>query len=154
MPVSKTIVFLLILQVISTNPLYPEFSPETSQDPCKILFIGSSYFTFDDLPGLFKNLAETAGKEVTIDQYIINGLYLSDHASSEITEDKINQDLWDYVILQGVGPNTAYPENITDHPVYPSLITLRDKIKANCNSTKMVFCLPWAFEDGMTWKGG
>jgi len=63
----------------------------------------------------------------------------------------MNERDWDYVVLQGVGVLVAYPEHFTDHPVYPALITLRDKIYANCESTRMVFCMPWAFEDGMTW---
>ena len=45
----------------------------------------------------------------------------------------------------------AYPDVYTD---YPALITLQNIIYANCESTKIVFCLPWAYEDGMTWVEG
>jgi len=117
----------------------------------KILFIGSSYFNYNNLPDLFKNLAIDSGNEVYIDQRCINGWYLDDHADDSQTEQKINEHEWDYVILQGAGPNIAYPDYFTDHPVYPALITLRNIIYENCESTKMVFCMPWAFEDGMTW---
>lgn len=48
----------------------------------------------------------------------------------------------------------AYPEIYTHHPVYPALVTLRDIIYENCESTRMVFCMPWAYEDGMTWLEG
>jgi len=120
-------------------------------EPYKILFIGSSYFNFNNLPYLFEKLVISSGKEIYIDHYGRNGLYLDDHASSSATESKINEQKWDYVILQGGGPNTAYPEYFTDHPVYPALEILWDKIHQNCGSTKMIFCLPWAFEDGMTW---
>jgi len=120
-------------------------------DSCSILFIGSSYFNFNNLPDLFENLAISSGKNIYIDHYGRNGLYLDDHASSSNTESKINEQDWDYIILQGVGSLMAYPDYFTDHPVYPALVTLRDKIHQNCESTKMVFCLPWAFEDGMTW---
>jgi len=123
-------------------------------ETCKILFIGSSYFNYNNLPDLFENLAISSGKEIYIDRYGGNGLYLDDHASSSATELKINEQNWDYVILQGGGPNTAYPEYFTDHPVYPALETLWDKIHQNCELTKMIFCLPWAFEDGMTWYQG
>jgi hypothetical protein len=78
-------------------------------------------------------------------------MYLFDHASSSTTESKINELDWDYVILQGVGTNTAYPDYFTDHPVYPALVTIKDKISQNCESTKIIYCMPWAFEDGMTW---
>jgi len=118
---------------------------------CSILFIGSSYFNFNNLPYLFENLAISSGKDIYIDHYGRNGLYLDNHASSSATESKINEHDWDYIILQGVGSLMAYPDYFTDHPVYPALVTLRDKISANCESTRMIFCLPWAFEDGMTW---
>jgi uncharacterized protein DUF4886/PKD domain-containing protein len=158
---------ILIFQAIGTNALCKQIElnralvpykhntydmANSSQDgSCNILFIGSSYFNFNDLPGLFENLAMCSGKEVYVDHHGGNGLYLDDHASSSDTESKINEMQWDYVILQGGGTNTAYPNYFTDHPVYPALEILRDKIYSNCESTKMVFCMPWAFEDGMTW---
>ncbi len=123
-------------------------------DSCRILFIGSSYFNYHNLTALFENLADSSEIEVYIDQRIPSGLYLSDHASSSETEAKINEKKWDYIFLQGVGRLTAYPQFYSDHPVYPALVTLRNKISANCDSTKMVFCLPWAYEDGMTWLPG
>ncbi len=55
--------------------------------------------------------------------------------------------------MQGVGRVTAYPDSFTTHPVYPALVTLQNKVYETCESTKMAFCMPWAFEDGMTWYG-
>ena len=119
--------------------------------PCKILFIGSSYFNFNDLPGLFERLSLSSQKEVYIDHIGQNGMYLDDHASSALTQAKINEQEWDFVVLQGVGPSMAYPDYFTDHLEYPALQTLLYKIQSHCESTKMVYCMPWAFEDGMTW---
>jgi len=121
------------------------------REPTTILFIGSSYFNRNDLPGLFQGLADSLGFAVFIDQRIPGGLYLWDHARSSETEVKIRERQWDYVILQGVGRLMAYPEAFLDHPVYPSLVRLRDIIVDNCASTRIVFCMPWAYEDGMTW---
>jgi len=151
---SRKIASLLFILAISLNPTCIHANPDTSQVQFKILFIGSSYFNFNNLPNLFRNFAINSGKEVYIDQLIPSGRYLEDHANSSHTELKINETDWDYIILQGVGSLTAYPQIITHHPVKPALVTLRNKIKANSGSTKMVFCLPWAFEDGMTWLQG
>ena len=120
-------------------------------DTLKILFIGSSYFNYNNLPKMFENIVLNSGKEIFVDRYGANGMFLSDHASSYLTEAKISEHDWDYIILQGVGRNMAYPDYFTDHPVYPSLITLNEIMHQNCESTKMIYCLPWAFEDGMTW---
>jgi hypothetical protein len=150
---NKVAVLILIMPIaLSEKSLTAGQDP--MQEPYKILFIGSSYFAYNNLPGLFENLADHSGKSVNIDQQITVGFYLHDHANSSSTEAKINEQDWDYVILQGVGRITAYPDIYLDHPVRPALMTLRDKISENCESTKMVFCLPWAYEDGMTWLEG
>lgn len=125
----------------------------STQNEIKILFIGSSYFHYNNLPNIIKGFAENAGKKVFIDNMITSG-YLSDHAQRSTTEAKINEQDWDYVVLQGVGSVTAYPEHFTRHPVYPALVTLKEKITKNSESTQMLFCLPWAFEDGMIWMDG
>jgi len=148
--------FLLVYGCISNNVQSTFEKASTAEGchlnySCKILFIGSSYFNYNNLPGLFRNLAIDSGKEVYIGQRCINGWYLDNHADDIKTESKINEQEWDYVILQGVGSNMAYPDYFTDHPAYPALVTLHDKIIANCEYTKMIFCMPWAFEDGMTW---
>lgn len=121
------------------------------QDSCEILLIGSSYFNFNNLAGLVENLADSSDTPIHIEMCGQNGMYLADHASSTATEAKINERDWDYVVLQGVGVLVAYPDSITHHPVYPALVTLCDKVHANCATTRVQFCLPWAFEDGMTW---
>ena len=160
--ISTFIVGFLIIGGFATVPIFGknqsllEFDISEEQDyslenPYKILFIGSSYFNYNDLPSLFEGLAQSSGKEVFIDSVGRSGMYLSDHASNSGTASKINEMNWDYIILQGVGRLMAYPDYFTDHPVYPSLDTLHNKITENCETTKMIFSMPWAFEDGMTW---
>ena len=146
----KKVVLLISVLMINSGLLIAD----NNKSSLEILFIGSSYFNFNDLPNLVNNLASHSGKEIYIDQYIPCGLYLADHASSSMTETKINERNWDYVILQGVGSLMAYPDYYTHHPVYPALVSLKNKILANCASTQIVFCLPWAYEDGMTWVQG
>jgi len=123
----------------------------TDETQIKVLFIGSSYFNYNNLPNLFEQLSLSAGRQVYIDSCCINGWYLSNHVNSSQTQAKINEMQWDYVILQGCGINMAYPEHNFTPPAYPALVTLRDMIYANCATSKMLFCMPWAFEDGMTW---
>lgn len=120
----------------------------------KILFIGASYFDFFDLPGLFVGLTESAGRQTKIGTSLASGIFLEDHANRSYTLSKINEEKWDYVVLQGVGSLTAYPEQITHHPVYPALEKLKQQILQNCPTTVIIFCMPWAFEDGMTWVEG
>ena len=56
--------------------------------------------------------------------------------------------------MQGVEVLTAYPDQVSHHPVYPALQKLKFLIEENCQTTTMIFCLHWAYEDGMTWVEG
>ncbi len=148
-------VYLVDLILGSGTPPEERRPPVTDDTSYEILFIGSSYFNYNDLPGIMRGLVDSRNMTVDIHATGGNGLYLADHAALSTTEAKINEKDWDYVILQGVGSLTAYPDSFpTNHPVYPALQTLHSKIQANCTSTKTVFCLPWAFEDGMIWLSG
>ncbi|MCU0645762.1 MAG: hypothetical protein MUC94_16075 [bacterium] len=143
------------------NSCTPPDQQPVEAEVFKILFIGSSYFSYNNLPEMFNNLAEAGGKKVFIDTQIKNGTYLDYHSTNPATEQKINQAKWDYVLLQGVCTNCGYPEThqlifppYQAHPLKPALELLYQKIKANCESTKVVYCMPWAFEDGTLWLPG
>jgi hypothetical protein len=130
-------------------------------DDLLVLFIGSSYFEYNDLPGIFERLAIESGKEVYVRREVVSGRYLDYFAENTITEQVIQEQDWDYVLLQGGCQNAAYPDThhiITPgsgyHPVYPALETLKAKIEANHAASRMVYMMPWAFEDGMTWVEG
>jgi len=132
------------------SPGYSQAGDETT----KILFLGNSYFDWDFLPGMFENLCIHAGKKVHIDQYIPSGKTLDYHASDPLTHMKISSEDWDFVVLIGSSRFIAYPDSFTNKPVYAAMQKLKEKIKRNSQSTKIVYCLPWAYEDGMAWLEG
>jgi hypothetical protein len=147
----KPITLLLYMGIL----LNSSCAKQTDSDQTtEILFIGSSYFVANDLPALVGEFASLTKKEVFIDEYIPSGVLLWEHANSIQTEVKIYEKDWDYVVLQGVGALTAYPEEYPRAPVLAALQRLDSIITRNCPTTKTVFCMPWAFEDGMTWKEG
>jgi hypothetical protein len=119
----------------------------------QVLFIGSSYFAYNDLPGMFENLAESAGREVYVMEAVPLGTYLDYHASSSNTISIINSRNWDLVVLQGVGRIVAYPEE-AHFDMVSVLSSLEETIHNNSSSTEIMFCMPWAFEDGMLWTQG
>lgn len=127
----------------------------------KVLFIGNSYFGYNELPIMFQTLAAAGSKTVQVGEEIVGGTRLDYHAEALETELAINSDDWNYVICIGASPPVAYPEDhqyifppYTYHPVVPSMITLKEKIEANCPTTHTVFCMPWAYESGNTWIEG
>lgn len=140
-------------------------SSEEQKDPdpnaIKVLFIGSSYLSFNNLPQIFKQLSLDADKNVFIGTRIIDGTYLDFHADSKQTQKKIDEQDWDFIVLQGGCQTIAYPETHADidprwgnHPVAPSVAVLKEQAIDNHPESNTVYSMPWAFEDGMTWING
>lgn len=127
------------------------FKQGVLEDPLEVLFIGSSYFNYNHLPELFSELCVSADKSVFVDGVIHNGWYLENHVNSAETQQKIAQRPWDVVVLQGVGTNCAYPDHFTDHPLLPALESLCESIWQANSDAKILYAMPWAFEDGMSW---
>lgn len=65
----------------------------------KVLFIGSSMIYSNDMPAMFKEIAESMGKTVLVEHSTAPGEQLSEHVVSEETIAKIGSRQWDYVIL-------------------------------------------------------
>jgi hypothetical protein len=157
---------LLLLTLFSTaacdilGPETPDFGKPEAGD-LKVLFIGSSYLAVNDLPGIFEGLAEAAGKQVFVARRVQSGYYLDFFAQDELTTQAIRDQKWDYVVLSGGCQTAAYPDthhlirnDWGRHDPYPALRELNRKVKQNHSETVLVYIMPWAFEDGMTWIAG
>ncbi len=158
--IAGSLSFTLFTAGLGCNPLWSS-KDDVDPDATKVLFIGSSYLSFNNLPRLFRRLAEDADKKVHIETRIIDGKYLDFHASSLETRKKIGEQDWDYVVMQGGCHNIAYPEGHKEfasrwgiHPVFPAMALLNGHVKSNCRNSKSVYFMPQAFEDGMTWIEG
>ncbi len=121
---------------------------------CSVLFIGSSYLSYigNDVMEIFQLFADKAGKEVYVDDRSLGGWQLRDHSESEQTIAKIEERKWDYIILQG---NSAYLSQEKWHQyVVPYIVELRKIIKENYKKTCVIYMMPWAYLDGLSWIEG
>lgn len=131
------------------------------QPALRVLFLGNSNFAYNDFTDVFRQLAESGNKKVIVDSHIIYGQGVKAHAESEETEAKINSAQWDYVVIHGLCWMMAFPDNHWEfYPPYIKVILINElrnllkKIEANCSETQMVYSMPWAYEDGLTWLQG
>lgn len=143
-------VLILILSIIGFSFARNE---KQSSDTCNILFLGNSYFVYNSFPDLVENLALASDKLVHIDHYMQGGYSLHNQVNSSAANEKINSKNWNFVVVIGSSASIAYPDNFYEEPVYQALIDLKNIIHNNNESTKLVYCLPWAYEDGMIWYG-
>jgi len=157
-------ILLLLFTSGGACDLFQPLEPDSgTPDPAdlKVLFIGASYLAVNDLPGIFEGMAQAAGKAVFVARRVESGYYLDFFARDEATTHAIRDQKWDYVILSGGCQTAAYPnthpsikEDWGTHDPYPALQTLKRKVEMNHPGTILVYIMPWAFEDGMTWVPG
>jgi len=156
---------LMLIIVLSVPAVYGKdkrpLPPGYESDDIKVLFIGSSYFNYSNLPGLFMSLAKGDSKKVFVDFSILNGVFLDYHAASPATIEKIKQYPWDFIVLQGTCTNAAFPDThpyifppYKHHELAPAIKTLKKIIRKNHKRTRIIYTMPWAFKDGTTWLKG
>jgi len=143
-------VFIVTIFIFNLNLL----KAEDDKDKIEILFIGNSYFIYNNLPALVDSLAINSGKDIYIFSYSLPGTSLAEHIESDIVRTKINERDWEYVILIGSGAEMAYPEYFLSSHTSLSLLEFKNRIEYNCSSTKMIFCMSWAYEDGIIFSDG
>ena len=69
--------------------------------PLKVLFIGNSYTSVNDLPAMVTALAEAAGgRKIEVDRHLVGGCTLEKHVKDQKAIDKIRGTKWDVVVLQ------------------------------------------------------
>jgi len=123
-------------------------------DNGSILFIGSSYLNYagNSVVEMFKSMAANGGHSVYTNNRVINGKRLHNHLEDPVTIQRIQEKKWDYVILQG---GSIYISKEKWHEyIVPILRDFKEIIKKNSKNTCMVYMMPWAYKDGLTWIEG
>jgi hypothetical protein len=66
----------------------------------RILFVGNSFVTRNDVPGLVRDLAASVGRKVEKAAIVAGGASLRRHLNSGAVADSLEQQAWRYVVLQ------------------------------------------------------
>jgi hypothetical protein len=125
---------------------------EVDPNAPKVLFIGSSYLAINNFRGIFRDLVKAGGKSLNVHNRFVQGVYLSYHSGNPETINLIYSEQWDYVILQGGCHFISKPK--WHEEILPFIERLNEMIKDNCEDTKTVYLMPWAYSDGLTWAVG
>jgi PKD repeat protein len=67
----------------------------------KVLFLGNSYTSVNDLPQIIHDVALSAGDTLIFESYAPGGYQLIDHSVDLTSQNKIMAGGWDYVVIQG-----------------------------------------------------
>jgi hypothetical protein len=90
------------LLFLVTMLLVPSCATAQAGDlPMKVLFIGNSYTSVNDLPSLLSALADAAGgQKIETEQHVVGGWTFEQHVKDKKAIEKIREKKWDVVVLQ------------------------------------------------------
>jgi hypothetical protein len=114
----------------------------------KVLFVGNSYTSVNDLPLLLSNVAQSAGDSVIYESNCIGGYTFQLHSTNATTLQKINQGDFDFVVLQEQSQLPSFPISQVQSSVYPYARTLDSLINLANSCTETVFYMTWGRKNG------
>ncbi|MGA2091354.1 MAG: DUF4886 domain-containing protein [Endomicrobiales bacterium] len=119
---------------------------QSSQNALKVLFIGNSYTSANDLPNVFSALARSGGHTVEVDAVAPGGMTLRGHVSNSATISMINLRKWDFVVLQeqSVVPTI---DASRDRGMYPAIRHFDGLLRGR--GSKCVLFMTWGRRDGL-----
>ena len=112
----------------------------------KVLFIGNSLTYFNDMPEMFNQLAIASNDNVFVDEETKSGATLKYLSQNKDVIDKINEQKWDYIILQS-DDITAFPD-MYDMEIQ-TIETFKNIILTNNVNTKIIYIMVWGLRDGV-----
>lgn len=101
-------------------------SCEKRSAPIKMLFIGNSYTTTNDLPGTLQALAASSGAkpDLIVDEVTAGGANLQGHFGGGVAVPKIRSTDWDFVVLQEQSqtPLGSYGQHTKFYPAVKNFV--------------------------------
>jgi hypothetical protein len=134
----KNLLFLLsIIPFLSFGQLKKE-----------VLFIGNSYTYVNNMPQLVEQIALSFGDTLVHDSSTPGGTTFNGHSNNAQTIAKINQQQWDYVVLQAQSQEPSFHPSQVATDTYPYAAQLVDLIEANFSCTEPLFFMTWGRKYG------
>lgn len=141
----KKLKLLVIIYLVLTMMITSEVFAQSK----KVLFIGNSYTEWNNLPGITANMALSVADTFTYDFHTPGGANFVDHALSQVVENKINAEDWDFVFLQGQSIEVSLSEEYVAQNVAPFAESLCNKIRDSHSCSQPVFYRTWGRRDGL-----
>ncbi len=114
----------------------------------RVLFIGNSLTSVNDLPRNIAELAKFRNFYMEYDVYAPGGYKLSQHATDPLLLRKINQGAWDFVVLQEQSQLPAFSQEQVQTKVYPYATKLCQLIRKANPRTRVAFYMTMAKRNG------
>ncbi len=135
----KSLVFLFLFLL---------FFAAQSQTTLKVLFLGNSYTSVNDLPGLTFQVTKSAGDSLIYSSSTPGGYTLNQHSTYATSTGLINQGGWDFVVLQEQSQLPSFTDGEVQTMVFPYATTLNNMILTADSCTETIFYMTWGRKNG------
>jgi hypothetical protein len=114
----------------------------------KVLFLGNSYTSYNNLPQLTADCANSAGYTLITGSNTPGGHTFQQHTTNATSQSLIAAGDWDYVVLQEQSQLPSFPDNQVATQCFPYATQLDDQIHASNPCAKTIFYMTWGRENG------
>ncbi|MFK7787325.1 MAG: PKD domain-containing protein [Crocinitomicaceae bacterium] len=119
-----------------------------AQDSVSVLFIGNSYTAYNSLPSLVNDISVSLGDILTFDSHNPGGQTLGAHAANATVYNKMDDNPWDFVVLQAQSQEPSFSDGQVDAQTLPFAVQLADSVYANNFCSEVLFFMTWGRENG------
>ena len=114
----------------------------------KVLFIGNSLTSVNNLPGMVADIAKSHGYKMIHDSYTPGGARLYHHATNANVLQKLKEQPWDFVVLQEQSQFPGFSHKQLSTDVFPYAKRLAEAAKKAHHNTSVVFYMTMARRNG------
>ncbi|MCK5705955.1 MAG: hypothetical protein KAI29_32620 [Cyclobacteriaceae bacterium] len=114
----------------------------------KILFIGNSLTSANNLPGMVSDIAKSHGYKVIYDLHTPGGARLAHHTSNPKVLLKIKGTSWDFVVFQEQSQYPGFSRKQLSKDVFPYARRLAEAVKNANTRSNVVFYMTMARRNG------
>ena len=117
-----------------------------SASEASVLFLGNSFTSANDLPGLLSAVAASYGDKVSTEAYAPGGYSFEDHAKDPKALARIRSREWSFIVLQEQSERPTFMPRQLETYVTPYALKL-DGLVRDAHATT-VFYETWGYKDG------
>ncbi|MCK5707722.1 MAG: DUF4886 domain-containing protein [Candidatus Aureabacteria bacterium] len=140
----KKILFRISILILFVLSIFYFSTTYRSKKTVKVLFIGNSLISTNNLPGMVADIAKSHGYRVIYDSHTPGGARLKNHNSDAKVLQKIKERSWDFVVFQEQGQYPGFSKKQLSRDVFPYAKRLAQKVKKANDRSKVVFYMTMA----------
>lgn len=119
-----------------------------AQSTKKVLFIGNSYTSYNNLPKMIADAASTTGDTLIYDSHTLGGYSLKVHSQNNTVYSKMRSNTWDYVTVQAQSQEPSFPLQQVRTETFPYAKILCDSIRQINKCAVPLFYMTWGRKNG------